>query len=567
MKYADFVLHFETSPTGTYIVRVLDSPAGEGWSTLGSDLSPGESVRIIAALALSLHGENEVGTEELGARLYRSLFSGSVRSLYERSVGAASRDMEQGLRIVLRLDPADRHLAFLYKIPWEALYSEETREFLSLRRSLSITRRLQVARPAGVLPVAGPLRILLVVSEPIGLPPLDLKEERSHIETSLGEQGGFFVSVLECASPQALRSRLLADKFHVVHFMGHGAFQAESGEGSLFMEDERRRPLAVAGRELAAILSDCESIRLVFLNACDTATATADDRANPFAGVATALIFGGIPVVVAMQFPIADQSAVAFSAAFYRRLASGDTIDAAVTEGRQYLYMRDERRNDWLAPALFSRVAGEPVLRGAATGETSAAVSGVDEQYPWVKPPVFRIRREAPAVDRGDKRSDQQTESAGRAFEGVQSYTTSVLRQVESSYEEARKDARVWSVASLMAAGLGLGMVIAAVVSLFLSNREISVTSGIASVVSGAVSGLFFRQWRLASGRLATMVDDLAELRKLDFAQHVASTMETAAERDKARSAIVKALVNTVVMPGKARPGKEAHNQVVRADG
>lgn len=585
MRYSDFVLHFETSATGDFVVRVLDSPAGEGYAKLGKDLSAGESVRILAALALGSEDGDEGTTETLGANLFSSLFSGQVRHLYEMSLGTLRREEHEALRIVLRLDPADRHLAFLYKIPWEALFNEDRREFVSLSRTQSIIRRLQVPRPVGVLPVDGTLRILLVVSEPEGLPPLDLAAERAHIESAFNGQPGICVSVLTHATTWELRNRLVAEEFHIIHFMGHGAFQPNSGEGALLLEDEQGRPVAVSGRELASILADCGSVRLAFLNACDTASATADDRANPFAGVATSLILGGVPVVVAMQFPISDEAAMSFSASFYRRLVCGDPVDAAVTEGRLALRMSHTGRKEWLAPALFSRVAGAPILRDKSNHSTTGpmprnpknddqspakvlktvmlehdgiqvpravTIEGSDIKVPKTARPE-EDREEVSSADRTYAESTKKSTTG--AFEGIQSYTTAVLRQVEISYEEARKDARIWSVASLGAAGLGLGMVIAALIGLFLSNREVGVISGVVGVISGAVSGLFFRQWRTASARLAVMVDDLAELRKLDFAQHVAQTMETAVERDRAKSVIIAALVNTSGSGNKKHSG------------
>ncbi len=53
-------------------------------------------------------------------------------------------------------------------------------------------------------------------------------------------------------------------------------------------------------------LRDRSSLRLVFLNACGTARSV---PAEPFGGLATALLRAGIPSVVAMQCPIADRAA------------------------------------------------------------------------------------------------------------------------------------------------------------------------------------------------------------------------------------------------------------------
>ncbi|MGH7490686.1 MAG: CHAT domain-containing protein [bacterium] len=98
-------------------------------------------------------------------------------------------------------------------------------------------------------------------------------------------------------------------------------------------------------------MRDRSSLRLVFLNACLTARASS---AGPYAGLATALLRAGIPAVVAMQFPISDAAAIAFSRAFYRRLAASDTVDAAVTEGRLAIHRLG--RGEWATPVLFERL-------------------------------------------------------------------------------------------------------------------------------------------------------------------------------------------------------------------
>jgi hypothetical protein len=149
-----------------------------------------------------------------------------------------------------------------------------------------------------------------------------------------------------------LRSR----PFHVLHFMGHGTFDRRTGEGALIFENASRPPEVITGRHLSTKISDLGSLRLVVLNACNTAIhSSADLGHDPFAGVATALLLGGITGVVAMQSPIEDPHAIAFSAAFYDELAQGSPIDEAVTEGRQAIYSRAIERTDWAIPVVFLR--------------------------------------------------------------------------------------------------------------------------------------------------------------------------------------------------------------------
>ena len=76
---------------------------------------------------------------------------------------------------------------------------------------------------------------------------------------------------------------------------------------------------------------------------------------SPFTGVASSLVQGGLTAVVAMQYAISDRAAIAFSQTLYRRLAAGDPIDTAVTEGRRTFVRMDPDSLEWATPALFMR--------------------------------------------------------------------------------------------------------------------------------------------------------------------------------------------------------------------
>jgi len=144
--------------------------------------------------------------------------------------------------------------------------------------------------------------------------------------------------------------------------MGHGDFEPESGEGAiLFGGPGGRRP--VTGRHLAAKVKDLDALRLVVLNACETAVVGGKAAQDPFAGVAAALVLGGMPAVVAMQSSIRDAHAVVFTAAFYRRLARGMSVEEAVTEGRQAILSQEPETASWAIPVLFLRAAGDLFAR------------------------------------------------------------------------------------------------------------------------------------------------------------------------------------------------------------
>jgi tetratricopeptide (TPR) repeat protein len=152
-----------------------------------------------------------------------------------------------------------------------------------------------------------------------------------------------------------IRQTLLAAPFHILHFMGHGKFDSESSEGVLLFERHDGTDQAFDGRRLAQLLHDCESLRLVVLNACHTADAVGPQGPNPFAGAASALVMAGVPAVVAMSGPVPDLAAVAFSRTFYERLAAGDAIEEAMTEGRLAIQRAEPGDGAWAVPALFLR--------------------------------------------------------------------------------------------------------------------------------------------------------------------------------------------------------------------
>ncbi len=341
-------------------VQVLASPAGQGEGAFQPPWSAGEWPRIRASLERALRypgGQEEssapVDPREAGEALFRALFSGQVGTLWARSLGAVA---DRGLRIQIRLRLEASGSSVLDSFPWELLYQPDTRDFLALSRVTPIVRFLEVPRPVSPLRLPAVLRILAVIAEAPELGPLDLERERQEIEAAWGDGPGVEIVFLREARLEALRRALLEGEIHVLHFMGHGALDRSTGQGVLFFERDGG-PDQVPGESLATLLKDVKSLRLVFLNACETAQTPDGDGRDPFAGVASALVMGGVPAVIAMQLPISDPAAIVFSRTVYLRLADGDPVDAAVTEGRLAIYTTTQGTMEWAIPVLFTRVA------------------------------------------------------------------------------------------------------------------------------------------------------------------------------------------------------------------
>ena len=432
MIYRDFVLEIDAIDARSYQVRVALSPAGQGEGAFELPFDPKDLSRVLAGVAQAVRRGGEaadsrelvpqeqeplvleapvlepLSPRQVGERLFQALFRGQVLSRYERSLGEIGQLPDTGLRIQLKLNPRHPHLARFYALPWEFLFQEDTHDFLSLKLRTPVVRYLDVPRPTMPPPRLPPtLRILVVIASPTGYAPLDLERERSDLAEAWGASDAVELTFLEHGDSESVHEALLAGRHHILHYMGHGGFDPASGEGTLLFESPGSgEPQPLSGRALAVELKNFRSLRLVFLNACDTARATDADGCDPFGGVATALVMGGLPAVVAMQFPISDRAAIVFSRKVYQRLAEGHPVDIAVAEGRLAIYRDDPDTMEWGTPVLFLRspdgrlfetgAAGTAEISADALAEFAATSAGQS-----VRQRLSRRRRKAATGRRG----------------------------------------------------------------------------------------------------------------------------------------------------------------------
>jgi hypothetical protein len=379
----DFVVRFECPADAQQFVSI-DCPAGQARCQVQIAVdrlsrllaTGGQVVRGPApddrrkSRDLSLSRGAGVSALQIGAELYRALFvDEAARRLFAASRGvAAARGV--GLRLLLKFDLFDQAVAQIARLPWELLYDEVSGRFVaSGDRRLLLVRSIDVPEFAPELPVRPPLRILAAIANPAGLPPLDLQEERRRISQALAGTEDVEISFLEDTSVATLREWVLASRCQALHFMGHGRFHPATGEGALALTGDDGGPQYVSGPVLARHLGDL-GLRLVVLNACRSGEVTDGTVADPFAGVAAALVREGLPAAVAMQFPISDGAANLFSQVFYRRLAQGDTVDGAVSEARLALGAATVGSLEWATPVLYLRVRSGRILELPAHGES-----------------------------------------------------------------------------------------------------------------------------------------------------------------------------------------------------
>jgi hypothetical protein len=439
----------------SYRARVLRSPAGEGQAvTFRRPFSDLELENFLLRMGRSrgrtrrIESAPVIAAKEFGGRLFAAVFTGQVGECLHRSVDRA-QDYDATLRIRLRLSDCPE----LADIPWEFLYDKDDDWFIALSDVTPVVRYVQLAAQPRPLRVALPLRVLAIRSEPSDHPSLDLETEWAQVMASLSEfteSGAITVTELAAPTLSELRRALLRERFHVLHYMGHGGFTAEHG-GVLLFTDQAGRGAPVTGEHLSVMLRDHTSLRLAVLNACE---AGRTDAADPFGGIADTLVRRGIPAVIAMQFEISDTAAIEFAPALYGALAAGRSVDAAVAEARKAIYAVSPL--EWATPVLHLRAdnahlfdipqPASPSPRGQShspnqPGDTPA------QQYPVAEAETALIVALAQAlirsVDGGGQPGGDDAYQAlkARILRKYPGATASIERLEEDPYSEERQAA------------------------------------------------------------------------------------------------------------------------------
>lgn len=368
-----------STPEGRYGVRV-ESSVGVARGFLQIDLSDPKFEQAIITIGSrrmdvrTPDAPQVQAAREVGRLLFNALFDERTFARFSSALDQA-RIRNEDVRIRLYLQDAPELGVF----PWEYLYDDSADNFLSLSTNTPIVRFLQLPQPVIPHSTAQPLRILGVVSSPGDLPALDIEAEQSRLNEAVaqlvgrGQAGVWEIEWLQEATLLALRRALRQKEFHILHFIGHGVYDQAQDAGALVFQDERGGSHYVTASQLSTLLRDRTSLRLAVLNACEGART---GIADPFAGVAPALVRAGLPATVAMQFEVTDEAAITFAREFYGAVADGLPVHAALTEARMSIYLAGNAV-EWATPVLYTRVDDGFVFRlPAHLPETS-----VDAQY------------------------------------------------------------------------------------------------------------------------------------------------------------------------------------------
>jgi hypothetical protein len=296
-----------------------------------------------------------------GVALGKTLFSTEgIGPCYAECL-AVGQSRDDGLRVRLEVEPPE-----LQELLWERLYQPVEGNWLPLGSTATTPfsryiRPREWKRPAPV--TERPLRLLLVIASPSNLSDYGLDaiapEERQWIRHALEQLPDLAVTILESGTPQAPTlneiRRQLANGFHLVHFLCHGAHQAAGT--ALFLEDEQGQVDPVEQARLV------EAFRVLktppvgcFLAACESAQR---DRHDAWLPLGPSLVAeGGLQAAVAMTGKVGLRIAQVFAGQFYARLLQHGVVDLAVNEARALV--QDDW--DWGVPVLFTRLEDNQLI-------------------------------------------------------------------------------------------------------------------------------------------------------------------------------------------------------------
>lgn len=276
-----------------------------------------------------------------------------------RSAWSEARGQAPQRRIRLRIDPT---AAELHALPWEQL--QDGPSLLSAHADTPFSRYLPIALPWGGPVDQRPIRLLVLISDPAdiqqkyGLSPADVDLERATLQSAFDSADPTLLQVTFLQPPitlERIEQQLRENDgggYHVIHYVGHGAFSEKRGQAVLYLQDDGGNTQLAFDDQLAQLFAR-QGIqpRLLFLAACQSASRSSSDA---FLGLAPKLVSVGVPAVVAMRDLVSVESALTFSQTFYQRLLAHGLVDLAVNEARSSLLTAD--RPDAAVPVLFMRL-------------------------------------------------------------------------------------------------------------------------------------------------------------------------------------------------------------------
>jgi len=284
-----------------------------------------------------------------------------------------------------RQKEADEAATVLLSLPWELIHDKRSFLFQGAN-AVRVRRTLPSRESHEAVATKPPLKVLLVSPRPEDESAryIDHRASARPLVEALSKLGDLAeFKLLIPPTFAALEQELKRDKYHVVHFDGHGVYDRAHGLGELCFENpedsgllEQRRSERVSADKIAAVVRN-HRVPLFFLDACQTARADAD----PSASVAGKLLESGVASVAAMSHSVLVETTRRFVSKFYPELLSGKRVGQAMLAGQSALqkntfrgkvFTGDLNLQDWFVPVLFQEEQDPQLIREVPAAHVQA---------------------------------------------------------------------------------------------------------------------------------------------------------------------------------------------------
>jgi hypothetical protein len=313
---------------------------------------------------------------EDGEKLFEWLFADNQL----KRAWAEVRGQSPLRRIRFRIDASAPEL---HAVPWELLRDASpglTPQTLAADTTTPFSRYLAGQWRPGRPILCRPIKLLVALANPKNLDEYDLavldpEVERQALEAAVADAGieteQLEITFLEQPVTLSMLEAELKRGYHILHILAHGIFLKEDEQAFLFLANDENQVERVSDDDFAEMLSRLgESLRLVFLASCQTATRSSADA---FRGLAPKLVTAGLPAVLAMQESVSIDTAREFASTFYRQLIRHGRVDVASNEARSAVLTAKLRGAS--IPVLFMRLRSGTLFgqRGQILGERASS--------------------------------------------------------------------------------------------------------------------------------------------------------------------------------------------------
>lgn len=350
MLYNDYTITISAQQGAGYPVSALAEGMGRNSDVLAAP--PAELLRLVAEVDHLPPGDSYGDTlTAAGVALFRWL-TGRLET-HLRVAWDRAEHHGHGLRLRLSIDPPE-----INAWPWELLHDPQRDRTFATSIATPLVRYLDRTDQFGGLTnlkAELPLKMLLLLPKSADL---NLVKERSVIEQAIAPlDAALQLKVVEGNVTRArFADALITSSYEIVHGSGHGSFL--DGVGYIGLNNADGSPDWVDGQVMGRFVVNCKSLKLGVLNVCSSGKV---DEGRAFQGLAPQLVRSGVPAVVAMQYPLSDDAAMAFAEEFYRRLCMGENsagrVDVAVTYARNMLAILYPGDRCFAAPVVYTHAA------------------------------------------------------------------------------------------------------------------------------------------------------------------------------------------------------------------